>query len=76
MIDATKMLTNPLFYIKLGFIGLAVVCGRLIWTQVFQNPMTGAAPVRTVTKWVAAASLACWLAAITAGRLTAYLFTR
>src|SRR5215468_216135 len=26
VIDATKMLTNPLFYIKIGFIALALLC--------------------------------------------------
>jgi hypothetical protein len=75
MIDATKMLTNPLFYIKLGLIALAVVCGRFIWKQVFTDPLIDAAPVRTSAKWFAGASLFCWAAAITAGRLTAYLFT-
>src|SRR5215470_11566996 len=28
MIDATRLLANPLFYVKLGFIALAVVSGR------------------------------------------------
>src|SRR5262249_12229015 len=35
MIDATTMLVNPLFYIKIGFIALALSSGRLIANQVF-----------------------------------------
>jgi len=76
MIDATKLLANPLFYIKLGFIGLAVLCGRLIANRVF--PHWPAAPERdlqTSSRVLAGASLFFWIAAITAGRLTAYLFT-
>jgi hypothetical protein len=75
MIDATSMLVNPLFYIKIGFIGLALLSGRLIASQLFREPLVDPNRVRTNTKLLAAASLLCWVAAITAGRLTAYLFT-
>jgi hypothetical protein len=73
MIDATKMLTNPLFYIKIGFIGAALTCGRMIWKLSFQKPALEAAFSRT-SKILAGASLVLWIGAITAGRLTAYLF--
>jgi hypothetical protein len=74
VIDATSMLVNPLFYIKMGFIVLAMLTGRLIAKQVFtDSPMDS--PIRPGAKALAYASLFLWIGAITAGRLTAYLFT-
>ena len=75
MIDASSMLVNPLFYIKNGCIAFAMVSGRLIAKQVFENPLVDHAPVRFSGKVLAGASLLFWLASITAGRLTAYLFS-
>jgi cytochrome b561 len=75
MVDATKMLTNPLFYIKIGFITLAVVSGRLLWNQVFRDPFAEKRPLQVTAKIWAVSSLLFWIAAITAGRLTAYLFS-
>jgi hypothetical protein len=76
VMDATTLLANPLFYIKLGFIALAVLCGRLIANRVFPYwPAASDADARTSSKVLAAASLLFWIGAITAGRLTAYLFT-
>jgi hypothetical protein len=75
IIDARKWLSDPLFYIKMGCIALAMVTGRLIWNQVFSNPSGKDIPVPMSSKILATASLVLWLAAITAGRLTAYLFT-
>jgi hypothetical protein len=72
LIDATSMLTNTLFYIKIGFIALAVLSGRMIARQVFEKNET-TATVSTSSKAFAVASLAFWAAAITAGRLTAYI---
>ena len=74
MIDATSMLVNPLFYIKLGFIALAMVSGRLIWNRVFQGQHDERVPINTAARAWASASMFFWLAAITAGRLTAYIF--
>jgi hypothetical protein len=74
MIDATKMLVNPLFYIKIAFIALAMVCGRLLARLVFADANTDKAALRFKAKALAGASLFFWLCAITAGRLTAYLF--
>jgi len=73
MIDASSMLTNTLFYIKLGFIALAVLSGRLIAGQVFNDSYDGKAPAPVMVKAFAVASLVFWAAAITAGRLTAYI---
>jgi hypothetical protein len=74
MIDATKMLVNPLFYIKIGFIALAMVSGRLLARQVFDAPDADKAALRFKARALAGASLFFWIGAITAGRLTAYLF--
>jgi hypothetical protein len=75
MIDVNKWLHDPLFYIKLSCIALAMITGRLIWIQVFRNASSEDVPVGMGAKVLAMASLVLWLASITAGRLTAYLFT-
>ncbi len=74
--DATTKLTNPDFFVKMGFIFLAVILQRLIDARVF--PAAAAAaddiiPLPRRTKVLAASSLVCWLGAITAGRLLAYV---
>lgn len=58
----TKALTNPVFYVKLFFIGVAVTSAL--------KAMPKASKV-----W-ASVSLAGWFGAITAGRLLAYTYTR
>ena len=58
----TKALTNPVFYIKLALIGLAVIS-------------VGKAVPKESRLW-AWLSLAGWIGAITAGRLLAYTYTR
>ena len=67
----TKALTNPVFYLKLAFIGGALV----ILGQVRRR-----LPLETVSsrelRMLAAASLACWAGAIVGGRLLAYTYTR
>jgi hypothetical protein len=74
IIDVRKWLGDPLFYIKIGFIALAMITGRLIWNRVFRDASGEEIPVASGTRALAAASLFLWIAAITAGRLTAYLF--
>ena len=76
VIDATKMLTNPLFYIKIGFIALAMITGRLIANRAFVEQAGGKPVMAPSGKLLAGASLFFWIAAITAGRLTAYLFAK
>ena len=67
----TKALTNPVFYLKLGLIGVAlVVLGALL------RRTSAAQAAQATTKMLAAASLIIWAAAITAGRLLAYTCTR
>src|SRR5215831_4912257 len=68
MIDATTMLVNPLFYIKIGLIALALFTGMRIRKQVFRDPLADTHPVTLNTKMFAAASLLFWVGAVTAGR--------
>ncbi len=71
--DATSKMTNPDFGVKMLFIVLAVVTQRLIQTRVFGDPDVDRKPFAPNAKMLAAASLVCWLGAITAGRLLAYV---
>jgi hypothetical protein len=72
VVDATTKLRNPDFFVKMGFILVAVIVQRLIEKRVFRDPDVDA-PLTTNAKMLAAASLVCWLGAITAGRLLAYV---
>src|SRR5262249_24927351 len=74
VIDATTMLVNPLFYIKIGLIILALLSGMAIRKQTFKDVSADSRPVALNSKLLAAASLVLWVGAVTAGRLTAYLF--
>jgi hypothetical protein len=58
----TKALTNPVFYLKLMFIALAVT--------------SAVKAMPKASKLWASMSLAGWTGAITAGRLLAYTYTR
>jgi hypothetical protein len=60
----TKALTNPLFYLKLASIAAAVALIAMI---------RKAASVERARR-LARASLACWVFAITSGRLLAYTY--
>ena len=67
----TKALTNPVFYLKLGLIAVALVILRIVLRRV----LTGGAMPR-LAKGLAAASLLCWAGAIVTGRLLDYTCTR
>lgn len=71
----TKALTNPVFYLKLGFIAVAVGVvyrlGGLLRSPV-EVPEEQLRRSRTLA-WIA---LICWAGAITAGRLLAYTHSR
>ncbi len=71
--DATTKLTNPDFFIKLGFIALAVVNQRMIERRVFGDPQLDERAFPPGAKRLAVVSMVCWLGAITAGRLLAYV---
>jgi hypothetical protein len=71
----TKALTNPLFYVKLGLIGIGVWLAIRIRREV--QPMSHEqADAPSLARTLAAVSLACWIAVIFAGRLLAYTCTR
>jgi hypothetical protein len=71
----TKALTNPVFYLKLLFIAVAMA---LVWriTQLIPDHDAGAVRSSPRLRSLAMVSLACWTGAITAGRLLAYTYTR
>ncbi len=72
----TKALTNPVFYVKLSCIALALVVLRQIRIQVFRDPALDRQPLPRRSKMLAATSILLWAGAITAGRLLAYTYTR
>ena len=63
--DATKHASNPAFFVKLVFVGGGVTTVALLRRRVFHGGERGAL--------IAAASLACWFVALSAGRLMAYV---
>jgi hypothetical protein len=72
----TKALTNPVFYLKLILIVVAVALLHAIRVSVLRDPTgaVGQAPARA--RWLARASLLCWIGAVVTGRLLAYTYTR
>jgi len=67
--DATTKLTNPVFYIKMSFVALAVINMAAIRRRVFHRPPVD---VAAFGRALAITSLIFWGGAITAGRLMAY----
>jgi hypothetical protein len=68
----TKALTNPLFYVKLALVALAMGLVYRIGATVLRAPDLERKPVARHAKALALASLAAWVALILAGRLLAY----
>jgi hypothetical protein len=73
-----KAFTNPLFYVKLALIALAVYLVVKIRDEVLRNPQADKPP--TATAWrhariLAGLSLASWMGLIAAGRFLAYTHT-
>jgi hypothetical protein len=71
----TKALTNPVFYLKLTSIALAVIVMQKIYTRVFAETGLSEASMETKGRALAKWSLALWIAVITAGRLLAYTYS-
>jgi hypothetical protein len=71
--DAVSKLTNPDFYVKMGFVFAGTYIVYRMRRKVFGDPQLDLAPVSGTAKQLAWASLICWFGAITAGRLLAYL---
>ncbi len=63
--DATRHASNPAFSVKLVFVALAVALLAAIRMRVFRMGKSAGL--------LAAASLACWIVALSAGRLMAYI---
>lgn len=71
---ATRHASNPAFYVKMACVVFGVVNVQLLRREVFRDLSgVGAKPVATKAQILAGTSLALWIAAITAGRLMAYL---
>jgi signal transduction histidine kinase len=68
----TKALTNPLFYIKLCLVALAVGLVYRIATDILRPFEVDQKPLPAKAKVLAIASLAAWVALIAAGRYLAY----
>ena len=72
MLDATTKSISPVFWTKLVFIGLAVWMA-LNQRKIFSDPLADKRPIDMNGKIMAFASILCWMGAITAGRLLAYV---
>jgi hypothetical protein len=72
----TKALTNPVFYLKLLLIGVALVLFKRIGRRVFDTSSSIADTSSRSLSRMAVISLVCWVGAITAGRFLAYTYTR
>jgi hypothetical protein len=71
----TKALTNPIFYVKLSLITVALVVMSRIQRRVFDDPNLSEDAMMARGAMLARFSLVLWLGAITAGRLLAYTYT-
>ena len=71
----TKSLTNPLFYVKLTLIGLAMVTMLKLRSRVFADPSLSEATMMARGRVFVIWALVFWVAAVTAGRLLAYTYT-
>jgi hypothetical protein len=68
--EAADRAVDPVFYIKLGSIGIALWAGVALRRRVLNSP---APHVETSGRLLASLSLGLWTVAIVAGRLMAYL---
>jgi len=68
-----KAFSNPVYYVKLSFIALAVTLVVKVRNQVLRAPAPLFSSQRA--KILASLSLVSWVGTITAGRLLAYTFT-
>jgi hypothetical protein len=73
LIDATTKIVDPDFYVKMLFIAAAVVLMYQIDVRVLGDPLLEKRPIQMNGKILAFASIVCWMGAITAGRLLAYV---
>jgi hypothetical protein len=69
-VDATTKLANPMFSVKMIFVAASVVLMVLVRRLLNSGGTRALEPSRG--RWLALASLACWVGAIAAGRFMAY----
>ena len=72
----TKALTNPLFYVKLACIALAMTTFVAIRRRLEVHAPASNAVATGSLRWLALVSLVAWVSAIFAGRLLAYTYHR
>ena len=72
----TKALTNPLFYVKLLLIAIGLGMASKMRVRLRALPVPDAQVLPPRLQALAVASLVCWAAGITAGRLLAYTYSR
>ena len=70
----TKALTNPLFYLKLSLVALAMIVLRKIHARVFGDSKLSEAAVLAQSRALAIGSLCLWVGVTTAGRFLAYYY--
>lgn len=70
--DATRRGVDPLFMVKLVFVGIGVATVVLIRRTAFETPADGVSTGPS-PRMLAALSLGAWAAAVTSGRLLAYV---
>lgn len=71
--EATTVSVSPVFWVKMTLIALALWVLTRIKHVVFDDPLVDTRPVPARARALAFASIALWAAAITAGRLMAYI---
>ena len=72
----TKALTNPVFYLKLTLILLAMVAMRWLQVRILRNPGPEQDSISGKARLLASVSILLWLGAVTSGRLLAYTANR
>ncbi len=72
----TKALTNPVFYVKLTLIAVALWVGSAIRRHMLAGAVPAGVNAPGSLKVLAVLSLALWLVSITAGRFLAYTCSR
>src|SRR4030095_5664498 len=73
-VNATKLTHNPDFYVKLGFIALAVINVQMMKRRVFvDSPGEDKVHLPVRVRILAVTSMVFWMGAITSGRLLAYV---
>ncbi len=73
--ETSKMVSFPVFWIKMAFIAAGILVMRALRNLVFDDAVlagVGAGAVPAIGRKLAYASLVCWLCALIAGRLTSY----